>query len=44
MRRDRNRASHTYDSVMIIEMVNNIKQVYLALFLELEKTLENEPD
>jgi len=44
MRRDRNRASHTYDSVMLSELVKNIKSVYLSLFLELEKTLDSEPE
>jgi nucleotidyltransferase substrate binding protein (TIGR01987 family) len=44
MRRDRNRASHTYDAVMVNEIVNKIKSDYLDLFLDLEKTLNNEPE
>ncbi|MFY8035367.1 MAG: HI0074 family nucleotidyltransferase substrate-binding subunit [Flexibacteraceae bacterium] len=44
MRQDRNRASHTYDAVMVNEIVNKIKSDYLDLFLDLEKTLNNEPE
>ena len=44
MRRDRNKASHTYDAVMVNEIVNKIKSDYLDLFLDLEKTLNNEPE
>jgi nucleotidyltransferase substrate binding protein (TIGR01987 family) len=44
MRRDRNRASHTYDAVMVNEIVNKIKSDYLDLFLDLENTLNNEPE
>ena len=44
MRRDRNRASHTYDALMVNEIVNKIKSDYLDLFLDLEKTLNNEPE
>lgn len=44
MRQDRNRASHTYDAVMVTEIVNKIKSDYLDLFLDLEKTLNNEPE
>ena len=44
MRRDRNRASHTYDAVMVNGIVNKIKSDYLDLFLDLEKTLNNEPE
>ena len=44
MRQDRNKASHTYDAVMVTEIVNKIKSDYLDLFLDLEKTLNNEPE
>jgi len=42
MRRDRNRASHTYDEILVEELYNKISTIYLPLFLALETTFENE--
>jgi len=42
MRRDRNRASHTYDEILVEELYNKISTIYLPLFLALEITFENE--
>jgi len=44
MIRDRNRTSHTYNEETAKSIVDNIKQRFFRLFVELQRTMRNLPD